>query len=432
MGEGSPWLSALQTYVAAKPVVVLRLNAFEWEALRDSRRGIGEFTKAYHHEVFEPIRAPTLCLLLAEVQDTHYAYLGMIGGREAITTLESRVKIKRVVGILPVRPGELAQLMEDEADRKSLHEMLSIREGVTVLSPKLSAQLVFRLSSIKKNAESLRSLASALEIPRQIKGNAELQSDAIRLAMKAFGLSGDDRASARSLVDGKDSRLVRIPLIEDGVIEHDARSIPGFRLETSDMTGRAVFVRGNERLEVITANRRDLEHAFGVDLIYLNVPQRNLVMLQYKMLKAPQSKGGDWTFVPDERFDKELQRMRIFAGGHALPAEGYRLNPSVFFLKFVKRDGALCEGGIIMPIDHYEKFVTTPSARGPRGGVRVGYKALQGSYLREQPFLDLFKAGYIGSYADKTDLLITLVNEILSGNKAVVAAVQTVAGGKQQ
>jgi hypothetical protein len=62
--------------------------------------------------------------------------------------------------------------------------------------------------------------------------------------------------------------------MEDSVIEHDARHIQGYELVHSDLTGRALFERGEDQLEVFTANRRPLEHCFGVDLIYLNANQQ--------------------------------------------------------------------------------------------------------------------------------------------------------------
>ncbi len=148
-------------------------------------------------------------------------------------------------------------------------------------------------------------------------------------------------------------------------------------------------------------------------------------MLQYKMLEPPKGNATDWIFTPDEQLDKELARMRKFAKVNAPGPHEYRLNPAAFFLKFVKRDGALRQSGLIMPIDHYDGFIQSPAARGPRGSLRIGYQALGGSYLREQPFLDLVRAGYIGSYADSTKQLVTLVKGVLGRGRAVVAAIQT-------
>jgi hypothetical protein len=65
-----------------------------------------------------------------------------------------------------------------------------------VLSPKLSSELVNRLAQVEDNAGPMRALAAAFSTPRQFRGNAALQDDAIRTAMKVFGLTSDDRAES--------------------------------------------------------------------------------------------------------------------------------------------------------------------------------------------------------------------------------------------
>ncbi len=419
------WSDELKRLVELKPLVVLRLDESQWEALRESRRGVGEFTTALPHADFSNVKAPTLCLLVATAGGEHHAYLGQMGSRSAITTLQSRVKIRRAVPIEPAAPDALVGLLVTPSHRTTLSKRLTSGRDLTALSPKLSSELIGRLVSIEKNVGPLRTLAAALSAPRRFQNNAALQDDAIRTAMKAFGLAADDRAETLDLAADSETGLARIPIIEDGVIEHDARSVPGYDLISSDRTGRAVFTRGGERLEVFTANRRQLELAFGVDLVYLNSIRHNLVMLQYKMLEPPISSHDDWIYRPDDQLDEELDRMRRFARHNAAPADEYRLNPATFYLKFVKRDGSLRKGGIIMPIDHFDLFSRTPSARGPRQGMRIGYEALGGSYMREQPFLDLIRGGYIGSYSDTTEHLHTLVNGILERGRAVVAAIQS-------
>jgi hypothetical protein len=325
---------------------------------------------------------------LAGVDDENYAYLGLIGARSAITTLQSRVKIKRAVPIKPADPSALIELLTTPSHRRAFTARLSRRSGLTVLSPKLSSELVNRLAQVEENAGPMRALAAAFSAPRHFRGNAALQDDAIRTAMKVFGLAPDDRAETLVLSPDRETGLVRIPIIEDGAIEHDARWVSGFDLIESDRTGRAVFSRGNERLEIYTANRRQLERALGVDLIYLNVTRRNLVMLQYKMLEPPTGGTTDWTYRPDRQLEEELGRMRRFARENGAPQNEYRLNGSIFYLKFVKRDGAMRQGGVIMPMDHYDLFVRSSQARGPRQSLRIGYEAPRGSYMREQPFLD--------------------------------------------
>jgi hypothetical protein len=104
-------LEELAARAERNPLVMLRLKVSEWYALRESRRGVSEFTAAFPHRAFALLKAPTLCLLMAEVDDEYYAYLGLIGARSAITTLQSRVKVKRAVAIKPADPLALIELL---------------------------------------------------------------------------------------------------------------------------------------------------------------------------------------------------------------------------------------------------------------------------------------------------------------------------------
>ena len=152
-----------------------------------------------------------------------------------------------------------------------------------------------------------------------------MQQDAVRLALKAFGVT--DAIATTVELRGEDTALEMVRLREDTVIEHDARSIPGWELDHTYMTGRATFVRNEEKLEVFTTNKQPLEELFGVDLIYLNHVRQALVMVQYKMLE-PQSrrtrivrgplfecKEQDdpvWIVPIDRQFKEELAGMDRF------------------------------------------------------------------------------------------------------------------------
>jgi hypothetical protein len=165
---------------------------------------------------------------------------------------------------------------------------------------------------------------------------------------------------------------------------------------------------------------------FGVDLIYLNETRQNVVMLQYKMLEPSRNGAGDadWVYKPDTNLDQEIRRMRKFATNQKPGIHEYRLNPAVFYLKFVKRDSLINNGGIVMPIDHFEKLRTDPKCRGPRNGLLVSYQSLSGRYLRQNAFLDLIRSGYIGAHAETTEHLRTIVEAVLKSGRAVVAAIQ--------
>jgi hypothetical protein len=429
------WLQSLKRLVEEKPLVVLRFNEDEWHSLNESRRGVHEFTIARSHGSLEGVRTPAPCLIVGtDVHDEFMGdkvlarslHFGLISSRSAVTTLESRIKVRHCMRIAPDSEAGLCELVSMKPHAKNLADRLRSKSPVVQLSPKLGSYVIERLASIDDNHGAMRAVAESLSSPKTYRNAAGLQEDAVRTALRAFGLAPDGQATSLELVEGRETALGRVNVMEDSVVEHDARHLPGFDLVESHLTGRAVFTKDDQRLEVFTANRRDLEHVFGVDLIYLNATRQNIVMLQYKMLeplrKDPET---DWIYRPDAKLDAEIRRMRKFAAGHAPGPHEYRLNPAVFYLKFVKRDGMLRGGGIITPIDHFEQLRSDPACKGPKGGLRISYDGLAGRYMRQTAFLDLLRSGYIGAHAETTQHLKTLVDAVLASDRAVVAAIQT-------
>jgi hypothetical protein len=420
------WLEKLASHAERHPVVVLRFSADEWDALMGSQRGATEFTVARSHAYFDDVKVPAPCLILGKSGGTEQIYFGLLSSKKAVTTLESRIKISRSVEITPSNTKKLIAIITEAPYAKNFSKRLQSRESVTPLSPKLSRHLVTRLATIQSNNGGMRAIAESLTAPKRFTGNVALEEDAVQTALAAFGLTPGAQASSVELAKGRPTALGRVSIIEDSVVEHDARSVPGYALIRSDVTGRALFKKGEDQLEVFTANRRDLEHCFGVDLIYVNLTKHNVVMLQYKMLE-PAGKVGeatDWIYRPDSQLDTEIARMKAFAVAHAPGPKEFRLNPQIFYLKFVKRDAKLGGSGIIMPLDHFEIVRTDKSFKGPKAGVRLSYSALNGRYLRQDPFLDLVRCGYVGAYARTTAKLRALIAAILAGDKAVVVAVQ--------
>ena len=432
--QARTWLDALRQHVQARPCVILRLDEGDSGQLFGSRRGLNEFTLARAHGLCADIKTPTICLVFGKLSQSkdpaeveHIAYIGLVSSRSPITTLETRIKVKRAVSMEPDTEQAMAALLNGTAHATQLQKKLQSPAPVLVLSPKLSSALIDELVAIPTNQGPIRTVAESLTAPKRYTNFAAVQEDAVQTAMKAFGLTANDRASRVELVKSQSTALVRVPLMEDSVIEHDARTVPGYTLTASHITGRALFQKGGEKLEVFTANRRDLEHVFGVDLIYLNLTKKNIVMVQYKMLEPHGHVGepAEWLYRPDAKMADEVRRMRAFASSHAAGPLEYRLNPEAFYLKFVKRNGSLTNGSIITPVDHYERLLQDPGCRGPRGAYRINYQALGGRYIRQGAFLDLIQSGYIGAYAETTAMLSTLVEAVLKGNRAVVAAVQS-------
>lgn len=425
MRKKTSWLPFLKNVARDNRIVVLRLGDDERMPLESSHLGVNGFTKALPKDSLKDAKGVPLCLISMGTGEN--LYLGLIGSRSNITTFDVRIKIERATEIRPSSTAGLLRLVTEQPHAGNLRRRLSSSGSVKVLSPKLGAHLVERLASIDENRDAMRAVVESLSAPGEFRGPAALQESAVRGALKAFGLYSGDQASSLQLVGDRETTLSGMGgITEDSVIEHDARSVPDYDLFGSDLTGRAVFQRGNERLEVFTANRGPLERVFGVDLIYLNLTRRNIVMVQYKMLEPSRTGAADkdWIYRPDPDLDEQIRRMRKFTKTHRPAGREYRLNPAVFYLKFVKRDSSIKKGGFILPVEHFEKLRNDPVCRGPNDGLRVSWESLDGRYLREAAFFDLIRSGYIGSHAETTADTKTLIEWVLKCGKSAVAAIQ--------
>jgi hypothetical protein len=253
------------------------------------------------------------------------------------------------------------------------------------------------------------------------------QENAIQTAISVFGIIGN--AIPDQVVVKRDTEtglgLIGAHLYEDNVVHSDASNLPGFDAIASDVTGRAVFTKRDERLVIYTANKLPLEKMLGVDLIYVNETRGNIVMVQYKMLEEGKQNNHskDWLFRPDNQLEDEVARMKIpdFEG----ELNDYRLSRNPFYFKFVKRkviDGS--HQSFLISLDHLNQLLASPDAKGPKGGICLSYETLDGTYLREADIISLIRSGYIGTHRAETDALATIVDEVAKGNKAIVLAWQ--------
>jgi hypothetical protein len=114
-------------------------------------------------------------------------------------------------------------------------------------------------------------------------------------------------------------------------------------------------------------------------------------------------------------------RLPEFSGA----LDDYRLNRNPFFFKFVKRrvvDDS--HQSFLVSLDHLNQILAVPKKRGPRGGVRVSYEALDGTYLREHDVLGLIRSGYVGTHRAETEALAAIIAAVAQGDRAVVFAWQ--------
>lgn len=389
-----------------------------------------EFTLNIPHGYLREVVAPCLCLItgtrLRGLQDhdegEEMLYVGVIKSKQVTATLDTRIKVERTARVTP-SASQLVGLIQEARAAERFSTRLADPSPVTKLSPKLSAILVDTMANSRGNHGALRMVSAGLE-PPPVDPSARLQGDAIDMALRVFGLSVDAPAAHLELVKGKASRLVGARIMEDSVIEHDARRVPEFQLVGSYATGRAMFRKGQQTLEVITANRKKLEEVFGVDLIYVNHFHDNLVMVQYKMLEHDGAGGrDDWIYTQDRHLSKQLSAMQRFSRRAVSSTETYRLSDDFFYLKFVRRYGD-SESSFLLPLEHFKALARGPARRPRSKKIQLSYTALEGSYMRQTAFYSLLQSGYIGADSSTTAALQTLIEDLIAGGDALVVAIQ--------
>lgn len=428
--DNMDWQKVLKNHVKNRPLAIFKFNEIDSLAVLESRRGAHRFSFTRAHENFNKLKTPAPCIIYLKDGKEEECFFGIAKSQQSVSTLDSRVNIHNAHRINPSNPESLANLLPNDRIRSFFNKKVA-GNLVSILTAKSSSHIIETLSEDKANHQALKVVADMLGGLKHLHLAARQQYSAIQMAIASFGLSKTDEPYCIYTQKGRDTSLLYMPsarLFEDNVIAHDARSIPGFKIIESDVTGRAVFIKGKEKLEVYTANRNKLETILGVDLIYINAVKKNIIMVQYKMLEQLENKNEDskydWIFRPDKQFEKEKNKM-VLLKSNAKQTD-YRLNNDPFYFKFVKRiksDGSI--DGMIIPLEHLEKILANPDLKGPKGGTIISYDSLEGRYLRETEFLNLIRAGYIGTHNEETEELRSIIEEVAKGNKAIVLAWQS-------
>lgn len=410
-----------------KGLSLLRLTEYRWMELLEGRNHGTKFSLNFPHSVARSGKPGSL-VLVAVTGTATPLHLGLFRSVQTISTLDSRVMFDLVQPITPHSLDALISSVHSTTLRAGARKLITGTDDFQRVSPKLGEHLIDLITAVGANSVVLQRILATVGRPKIYENAHALQHDALDLALRAFGaVDGAAKIALRS--DATAIGAVRLQ--EDAVIEHDARWISGWDLTESDLTGKAVFTRRGEQLEVFTANKRPLEELMGVDLIYLNKSRGALVMVQYKMMERREHdshpahlKEQEWTVQINKQFLSEIERMERFDRDFS-PEGPYRLNPGAFFFKLVRRRSTAKSAGILLSLHHFNKLMADGCLEGSRGGLRISYKQLNGHYLRSEAFIELVRSGYIGTRDATTDHLRALIQEALTGGRAVVAALQT-------
>lgn len=160
---------------------------------------------------------------------------------------------------------------------------------------------------------------------------------------------------------------------------------------------RFTDARGDFNLTIVNVNRKVIEHALGVDLLYVDEGLASVTMIQYKRLR--QSGSGDWAYFDRADLDEQLAKMRIVVS-ESSNARNWRLNSDPFWFKFAKADSfrasdTMVLRGMYVPAGLLRVAVADGSLTGKRGGFALSSANLR--HLTREHFVNLVRAGFTGT-----------------------------------
>lgn len=402
------------------------------------------------------VKQNSLALLSFSPHTIDYICIAVKGN--VVVTSKSRVNFSEIVNLSGIRIEEIEMRLGENVRRY----FISSANGVGGRVPKRTWQFILEIISdlrpgVASEIERLKSLGrysgyrlhgATAEVLMQEReavgislevftGNNKLRDTVLRTwappensvtNINEESKEGEIRKSSKaksSFLSGISSRFFQ----EESALQHDLTNWEG--MTPPHESGVSVFQSGGRKLEIIYANRNDLEKTLGVDLIYFNSTYRSFILLQYKLMKL--DARDEFYYRPDVQLDIELARMRDFSSSHAsgaaLKHEDYRLCSDGFLLKLVPNRGLQPASGDLIKGMYltraYMEFLLGESGpRGDRDGRLITFKNAP-RYFTNVEFAQMVNRGWIGTMGATSNTLKSLIRTFYESGRALVVAHET-------
>lgn len=244
----------------------------------------------------------------------------------------------------------------------------------------------------------------------------------------------EEEATARlsTLGPGRSSFLKGIPrrhLQEESAIQHDLFNWQG--MSAMHEAGISSFEQGGRRLEVIYANRNDLEHTLGVDLIYYNELYELLVLVQYKLMRTEREQ---FIYRPDPQLHQELARMDSFYTSvrKSSPIQShseFRISDDGFMFKLVPNSGLKPASGelikgMYIPREYMHFLLGPNGPKGPQNGTQITFEQAP-RYLTNSQFAGSIHSGWIGTSGVQSMAIKSMIQSFYESGRAVMVSYET-------
>lgn len=261
-------------------------------------------------------------------------------------------------------------------------------------------------------------------------------ADAVRTAADFAGIALPENALRSGEPAGEESVLQTVVNaahmfdLEEEMLPLDLQRFDGHLKGRLAAASTAVFsdTNGEERLVVVSVNKKPIEEVMGVDLYYWDLVHDAFTFVQYKRLERDSVTGEDGRVGWVYKKRRELQRqIDLMPAGEQQPrsSQEWRAFQTPFWFKFVRGDAGKHDDGKVLkgmyvPADWLRLALGDDSLMvGPRGGFRLGYDNAR--YLTRGPFVQLVARGFVGTVGQRTKRFQRVVKRLGRDRELIIA-----------
>lgn len=374
-------------------------------------------------------------------------YVCILKKQRKVATGQILLKATNIIELEGITKDRLIMVLPKNMQRRAENYF---GEEYKKLPPKLGEGIFNAIRRLKPDVkDSLDNLFEALDSQNMVsptarEEDAAVERDALGLSLDIFGVDRSDvfkrwEKSGRDIGLSFLNGLTEFMVYEDDVINYDLHKFPGFDIlkqkVSSIITGVVEFEsRDGDKLTVINANRKPMEKAMGVDLIYFHRRFASFVMIQYKMMEQRSELHKSYYYNPNQKsHDEELKRLiklRGLINKENSPSDlaGYRFSSCSLFFKLCKKielrmDDHSLAPGMYIPLDQWELLLKDETTLGEKGGRQFGYHTLGKRYMNKETFVGLIQAGFIGTTGNASEKIALFIENSINSGKSVIYAI---------
>ena len=153
-------------------------------------------------------------------------------------------------------------------------------------------------------------------------------------------------------------------------------------------------------------------------------------MVQYKAMEV-EGRERRFRWQAGDQLMKEIERMKalwkgIKNAGINHDPDAFRFSDNPFFLKFCPRalfrpDGTQLFPGLYLPLGLWERLCQSGRLKGPKGGNVLTYANAR-RWLSNTDFFHLVSRSWVGTSGRQSDILGSLIERLVEGERTTVFA----------